>query len=470
MGHIRRQRYREYKEMIITLCALSWPVILEQIMQTAVIYVDSAMVGRISAEASAAVGVTATVTWMIGAPIFAAGVGVLACLSRALGAGEHEKTARISVQSILLTLVTGLVLGALSVGLSPFIPRWLGADPAIQRDASLYLGIICLPMVFRSANIIFSSVLRAAGDMRTPMRVNILVNVINVVLNFLLIYETRTVSLGALRLTLPGAGLGVTGAAVATAIAATAGGILMAAALWKNEAASPRGFRIKLDRPIMRDCVRIAVPVALQRLTVSFGMVVFSALVTSLGTISIAAHSLALNAEEAFYLPGYGFQVAASALAGFALGERNERKLDMSSRAAMLIAFVAMAISGGLLFLFPDATMSVFSRDARVIAAGASVLRLVALSEPLFGVAIILEGVFNGVGDTKTPFWISVFCMWGIRITLTTLCVKVFHLGLTAVWLCMIADNVVRCLMLGTRYVRGRWKRTLGLGEPHIAV
>lgn len=462
----RSLRRREYRDMLVTLCTLSWPVIVEQIMQTVVMYVDSAMVGRISAEASASVGVTATVTWMIGSPIFAMGVGVLACISRALGAGEHEKTVRVSVQSILLTLITGVALGVLSVGLSPFIPRWLGADPSIQRDASLYFGIVCLPMVFRSASIIFASVLRAAGDMRTPMRVNVLINVINVVLNFLLIYETRTVALGTLRITIPGAGMGVTGAAIATAIAATVGGILMTMALWKNEAASPRGCRIALDRPIMRDCVRIGIPVALQRLTVSFGMVVFSALITSLGTVSIAAHSLALNAEEAFFLPGFGFQVAASTLAGYALGERNERKLEVSSRAAMLLACVTMTITGALLFAFPDAVMSIFSRDARVIAAGAAVLRLVAVSEPLFGISIILEGVFNGVGDTKTPFWISVFCMWGIRILFTAICIKGFDLGLTAVWCCMIGDNVVRCLMLGVRYMRGRWKRELGLNAP----
>lgn len=119
-----------------------------------------------------------------------------------------------------------------------------------------------------------------------------------------------------------------------------------------------------------------------------------------------------------------------------------------------------------LLFLFPQAIMSIFTPDQQVRDLGATLLRIVSLSEPFFAAVIIFEGVFNGVGYTKIPFLYSVFSMWGIRILFSFLCVHVFNLGLTAVWVCMILDNVIRCILFAVHYVRGRWKRKIGLDAP----
>lgn len=183
---------------------------------------------------------------------------------------------------------------------------------------------------------------------------------------------------------------------------------------------------------------------------------VFTRLVTSLGTTVFAAHSIALTAEEAFYIPGYGMQSAATTLTGNAVGARDEKKLRHTSSLLLLLSFSFMTITGSLLFLLATQMMQLFTPDAEVIRLGASALRIVALSEPIFGISIILEGIFNGAGDTKHPFLYSLFSMWGIRIVGTFLCVHFFHLGLNAVWLCMVADNVCRGILLTVRYRRLR--------------
>lgn len=204
----------------------------------------------------------------------------------------------------------------------------------------------------------------------------------------------------------------------------------------------------------MHSMLSLALPIALNRLATCLGQVVFTRLVTSLGTTVFAAHSIALTAEEAFYIPGYGMQSAATTLTGNAIGARDKKKLKHTSSLLILLSFAFMTITGSLLFLLATQMMQLFTPDAEVIRLGASALRIVALSEPIFGISIILEGIFNGAGDTRHPFLYSLFSMWGIRIVGTFLCVHFFQLGLNAVWLCMVADNVCRGILLAIRYRR----------------
>ncbi len=448
------------KNMIKLILHLSWPAILEQVLQTIVQMADSAMVGRISAQASAAVGVTTTAMWLLNGIFFAAAVGVLAYIARSVGAKEMEQARIGSMQAILLTVILGIAVCVLALSISGILPVWMDADPEIRDDASLYFFIICIPMLFRASIIIFGSVIRAAGDTRTPMLINALMNILNVVLNFLLIYPTNTYSVFGLSLTIPGAGLGISGAAIATAVSYIAGGTLMFLVFYYGkQGVSPRGMKFRLDWEVMRQCITVSIPNALERMTTCLGQMVFTSMVAGLGTIPLAAHSIAITAEQAFYIPGYGFQTAANMLAGQTLGERDEKKLDSISLTITLFAVGIMSLTACILFLFPEVMMKLFTTDEQVIALGASVLRIVSVSEPFFAVSIITEGVFNGVGDTKAPFVISLCSMWGVRVVSTFICVKIFGLGLTAVWMCMVADVIVRCILMAHRFFSGRWKR-----------
>lgn len=451
------------KGMIIAICALAWPSIVEQALQTAVQYVSSAMVGRLGAEASAAVGLTTTVNWLINSPAFAMGIGVLSYISLCIGAKQFEKARIAAIQSIIITIILGIIMGIITISISPFLPKWLGAAPEIQKDASLYFGIICLPMMFRVSTIVFGAVLRSTGDMKTPMFVNLIMNITNILLSFLLIYPSQAISIYGFKLTTYGAGLGVIGSGIATAISFCISGLLMFFALYKNNIVSSKGKKIKLNPSIMKRCVAVGFPITIERVITCLGQVVFSSLVTSLGTIAFAAHSIAITAEEAFYIPGYGMQSSASTLVGNAIGEKDEKKLQHISVTIMLMAVALMTITGAILFTFSDAMMSIFINDPKVIKTGSSLLRIVAISEPIFGALIILEGIFNGAGDTKTPVFVSILSMWGVRILATFLCLSVFHLGLNAVWICMVADNVVRFTLLFIRFMSGAWKRKLEL-------
>lgn len=442
--------------MLPTILALAWPTMLEELLHTAVQYIDTAMVGVLGTEATAAVGTTATIAWLIGATISAIGVGFLAFISQMKGAGRMEEVKRASAQAVLSVLLFGTLFTVITLSLSGVIPTWMRADPDIRELASQYFFILYTPMIARSAMIIFGAVLRSVGDTKTPMLVGLCVNVINIVLNFFFIYPSRTVKLFSQEIFVPGAGWGVLGAAGASAVAFAIGGILITIAFLRHKILSPIGISFKPDMAIIRPCFKVAFPNMLQRFGTCLGYVAFAAMINSLGDTSAAAHTIANTVESAFYIPGYGMQAAASTLAGNALGAGERDKLRAIARMMLIFEVTLMIISGGLLFIFAPNMMSMFSKDAAVIALGATVLRMVAVSEPFYGVSIIIEGMMMGMGKTVMPFVCSLIGMWAIRILGTFICIEFFHLGLVSAWACMILHNLILFGLYAIYYAMGK--------------
>lgn len=441
-------------ELAAPILSLALPTMLEQFLATAVQYIDTAMVGTLGTHATAAVGATATVNWLINGTVSAIGVGFLSYISKACGAGDRDRAKRAAAQAVLVTLVVGIGFTVLALALSTRVPVWMRADPSIQELASQYFFVMYTPMLARSAILLFGNLFRAVGDSKTPMRVGLMVNLINVAGNLLLIYPTRVWH----GLTLYGAGWGVVGAAAASAAAYFVGGIVITAALWRHPRISPRGFSLKPESAILRPCLQVALPNALQRFATSLGYVAFAAMVNSLGETATAAHTIANTVESAFYVPGYGMQMAAATLAGNALGAGEHKKINHLAGMLLTLEVAMMVVSGGLLFLFAPNMMGLFSADAAVIALGAVVLRMVAVSEPFYGVSIILEGMMQGMGQTMLPFVIGVTGMWGVRIVGTFLCTQIFGMGLISAWACMIAHNLLIFVLLTACYRTGRWK------------
>lgn len=183
------------KSMIAVILGLAWPTMLEQLMQTAVQYIDTAMVGVLGTEATAAVGSTTTVGWLVNIITASIGVGFLAYIAKSCGAGDFESAKKASAQSVTVTVAVGIVFTALVLFLSPYVPVWMQVDEKIRELTAKYFFILFIPMLFRTATSIFGMVLRAAGDTKTPMVIGIAVNIINIILNFLFIYPTRVISL-----------------------------------------------------------------------------------------------------------------------------------------------------------------------------------------------------------------------------------------------------------------------------------
>ena len=468
---MKNKAFKFNKEMTLIILTLAWPTMLEQLMQTAVQYIDTAMVGSLGTQATAAVGATTTVNWLVNSSISALSIGFLAYIAKACGAGQKEKVKRAVAQAGLIVLVVGIFFTIVTVGLSGQIPVWMQVDENIQELASQYFFILYAPMLFRTATIIFGTVLRAAGDTKTPMKIGALVNLINVALNFLLIYPTRplvllgrsasgmaqSAAITGQQIVIPGAGLGVVGAAAASAIAFVIGGIYITVKTFKHPVLSPKGQSLKPDWEILRPCLKVAFPNMMQRFATSFGYVAFASLINSVGEVATAAHTIANTVESAFYIPGYGMQTAAATLAGNAYGANDKKRMEELARMFIPIEILLMIVSGASLFIFAPNLVQIFSKSEGVILLGTTVLRMVAVSEPFYGFSIIVEGMMQGVGKTKEPFVYNIIGMWGIRIVGTFVTTQFLGMGLVSAWACMIAHNMLLFILYLICYVRKRW-------------
>ena len=434
----------EKKSAIVqNLILLSIPTMLEQIMSTLLQYVDTAMVGHLGEEATAAVSTTATIGWMVGSLQYAVGIALLSLMSQAVGRGDEGEVKLLASQAVYLTIGVAIILGGVSVILAPFIPVWMGSAPDVRGPATTYFVIISLPMLFRASTTIFGATIRATLDTKTPMYVNMGANVVNVVLDYLFIYVFH---------------MGVTGAAIATAITHIVAGSSMFLVFRKKQKLHFDWKDLRWDKSSMKKIRGIALPSMATDLTATLGYVVFAGMVSGMGTTTFAAHSIAVEAETLFYLPGYGLRTATSALTGVSIGEENLKKLKIVMRSSIIITILLMTLSGMALYFVAHPMMQLFTNSDAVVDLGAQMLRLVAFTEPFFGLMVVCQGLFYGMGRTKNVLFVEAFSMWGIRILFTFLVTHVWHLGLRQVWYCMMADNICKaCLLAASLFIL--WKR-----------
>lgn len=435
-----KKRYG-YIKTLKTLIVLAIPTMIEEVLATLLQYVDTAMVGHLGEQATASVNVTTTVTWLVSSIPSAIGVGILALIAKALGQRDEELIRTLSKQALLLVLVFGIMTGGISMLLAPYIPGWMGAEEAIWADASAYFFIISIPMVFRTSGSVLGAAIRATKDTKTPLYISVITNGMNAGLNYLLIYT---------------AGLGVVGAAIASAVSYTCFGILMFAAYRKNAYLRWEWNTFRIDTARLKECAKVSIPVLGTSMMSCMGYVVFASLVSGMGTTVFAAHSIAVTAETIFYIPGYGLRIATSTLVGISLGEGDREKFHMVSRVSIAVTMVMMVVNGCILYFVSYPLMCLMTNSATVAGIGAEMLKLVAFSEPFFGLMIVMEGIFYGLGRTRYAFFVETFSMWGIRILSTAIVVLVFQLSLKAVWYCMIADNVSKAVLFTIPMLLGK--------------
>lgn len=428
----------ERREIIKKILILAIPSAIECILDTLVQYVDAAMVGHLGSMATASVSVSTNITWLINCPFYAASVGVVALTSRSWGEGNRDKIKKVASLAMWASLILGTIMLAITLSVSRSIPVWMGAEEAIHTTASRYFFIICLPMLFRAFLCILAGGIRGMGDTKTPMYITLVMNGLNIILDYLCIYAF---------------GKEVLGAGIATAVSYTVGGLAMLVCFLRSMKISVGECLQLPEKALVNECLEISIPSAMTSICSCMGYVVFAALVSGMGTIIFAAHSLAITAEMMFYMGGHGIHAAVATLSGYSLGSKDPKLFDKIIKYSAIMMLVLMTINAVALFMLAYPVMGLFTSSPEVQRLGADMLKIVAFSEPLFGLTMVYKGAFSGLGMTKEPLYIELFGMWGVRIVFTWICVRKLGLGLEAVWYCMIADNIIKCLLLAIRFM-----------------
>lgn len=447
LAYIREGRTMTRNEKLRLIVQLSIPSILAQISATVMFFIDYAMVGHLGEKATAAVGLVETTTWLMFGLGSAVNMGFSVQVAHFIGAKDFEAARRVLRQSLVCSFLWSMMVSMVCIAIHGSLPYWLGGSADIAHDASTYFLIVGMSGMLFQMEGLGGSMLKCSGNMKIPSALNIMMCCLDVAFNYLFIYVMD---------------FGVKGAAMGTALAEVITAALMLYFLLCRSdmlklTGRPGSFRPKVDT--ISTAFKIGAPMGLQHLLMGSAYVVSTIIVAPLGTIAIAANSMAITVESLCYMPGYGIAEAATTLVGQGIGAG--QKLLTRSLAGMSVGLgiVVMTFMGILMFVFAPELMAIMSPVDDIIDLGASVLRIEAWAEPMFAAAIVCNGIFVGAGDTLKPAMMSLASMWGVRLTLAWWLAQEY--GLRGVWTAMAIELAFRGLIFLTRLWKGNWNKSL---------
>ncbi len=458
---MRCEKRKEMLQQLQKVIQLSMPAVMAQVSAVAMQYIDAAMVGSLGADATAAIGLVSSTTWLFGGLCIAAATGFSVQAAQLIGGNRDGEAKQVLRQAVCATFLFGMLLLAAGLSISQGLPVWLGGEASVCAEASRYFRIYACALPAAQLRQTAGSMLQCSGDMKVPGRLNMMMCALDVVFNSLLIFPSRQVVLFDHKVWIAGAGLGVAGAALGTALSEViTAACMLYAVLFRSvhlrlERGNKglRGFRPDAKR--LHTALRLAVPMGMEHVILCGAQIAGTRIVAPLGTVAVAANSLAVTAESLCYMPGSGISAAATTLVGQNIGAGKPQLAKRYAGISVALGAMVMACTGGLMFLCAPFMFAMLTPDPAIRALGARVLRIEAFAEPLFAVSIVAQGALRGAGDTLVPSLMNLASMWGVRITASVLLAPRF--GLVGVWTAMCTELCVRGVLFLIRLLRGKW-------------
>ncbi len=427
---------------------LAWPVIVANLLQTLTMTVDVIMVGRLGAEAIASVGLGMQIMFVAMAVMMALGMGTIALVSRHIGAMEPKRADNVLRQSLYLGIFLSIPIMFIGYFLASHILILYGAEAEVVSLGSSYIRTLSLAAPFTFVSFLSIAALRGTGDTKTPMFVGAGINLVNVVLNYVLIFG----NFGFPR-------LGVLGAAIGTACSFVFGAFTFLLIFLSGK--KDLRLRPKLlppDRTDLRRIIHVGGPAALEQLVIQSGFVIYTVMVVSFGTEVYAAHQVGMRIQSLSFMPGMGFSMAAAALVGQSLGAKQAEEAEKFGKGCTKLAVGTMATISVFIFIFAEVVALVFTDSSEVIAYASSWIRILALGIPPIAVFFTFAGALRGAGDTKWPLYASLTGLYGARLPLAYFLGYHTFLGIYGIWLAMILEYYVRSSIISVRFSKGKWK------------
>lgn len=429
---------------------LAWPTFAESLLGTMTQIIDTAMVGRLGPVAVASTGIGMQPLFLAQGIFMGISIATNAIVARYVGAKEGENARIITGQSLTISTLLALIIFLPLLFICRDIVIFMGARDEVIKYGTIYLSWIIPGLIFMTATMGIVGALRGAGDTKTPMYINVLVNIINVFGNYVLIY-------GKLGFPM----LGVEGAAIATTFSRLIGAILLVLVIFNKKSAMSTDLKhcLRLNKEFILKLFNIAYPASLERIVLSVALLFYTRIVALLGTIPYAAHSIAMNAESLSFMPGLAFATAATTLVGQSLGAQNPDRAEVATYTCLRLGIYFMGGMGILFFSVPELFMRIYTNSVDVINYGSLALRVVAFSQIPMAISFIISGALRGAGDTRTVLYATAVAVWCVRLPLAHLFVNTFGMGFFGAWLVMIFDWLFRVAWMLVRFKNGGWKR-----------
>lgn len=423
---------------------LSVPAIIAQVSSVVMQMIDASMLGHLSTDEAASVGLVSTTIWLFGGLCSAFASGFSVQVAHRVGAGDLSGARSVIRQGLFTGILFSLLMTSAGLMIAPSLPHWLGATSVICANATEYFSIFACGIPLVVLNGIAAGSLRCSGNIKLPSMLLVMMCALDVIFNYVFIFQC---------------GLGTAGAAYATMLAY---GVTMVSMVYylafKDKTLNFRNDQTWNFIPawkILKKAGRIGVPISLERGVMCSAQIAISSIIAPLGTVAIAANSFGINVESLCYMPGYGVAEAATTLVGQSKGAERRDFMHSFAWISMSLGVGVMALMGVLMWIFAPEMMAIITPDVEVIRLGTEILRIEAWAEPGFAAAIIAYSVFVGAGKTLVPSLMNLGSIWLIRVSATLMLAP--SMGLRGVWIAMALELCVRGAMFVLRLMTKGW-------------
>jgi putative MATE family efflux protein len=436
------------------IISMAWPSIAEQVLEMMVGIVSMMFMGSLGNAAVAAVGMVTTLMNFIQTVFAGLSIGTTVIIARVTGEGNTAEAKRTLVQSIYMAIVAGFLLMIAGRAFSaPIIRFFMGAADAEVMDlGSAYFGIILFNLPCLVLDIIVSGAMRGAGDVKPPMIITGGVNILNIFLNFVLIFGVPFLGIPA---------MGVRGSAIAVTVSRIAGVTVRVLVLYRYKRLRLRlTFRddYRLRPALMKRVINIGVPGFIEQAVVQGGFVALQVIVVSMGTVAMAAYQIGLNINAIVFFPIFGFAIANTTLVGQSLGERDYQKAHSYAYESLKLAIVLAFALGVLTFSFAPQLAMLYTTDPETIREAAVIVCVFGVLEPLLAVLNVCSATLKAAGDIKYVMITSFIGLWLLRVLPAFALDRLLGWGLNAICVAIFLDFSLRSLMYLLRMNKGTWK------------
>lgn len=415
-------------EKLNLVMLLSLPAMMGQLSIIAMQYIDAMMVGELGAQASAAIGVVSTSTWLFGGVCSTLASGFCVLVAHRIGSGDRDGARAILRQALLLCFGFALLVSALCVGMHRFLPVWLGANADVAPLASGYFLVWSLTLPVMQLMYLSNGMLRSSGNMLVPGVLGVVMMLLDVLFNRMFIPRW-----------------GVVGAALATSLAGGSVSLTsLAYLLLRSKDLRLWGHpgRLRFDMNIIRDSLSISAPMVVEHTVFCAAQIASTIIVAGLGTVAIAANAFGIVVESLCYMPGYGIGEAATTLIGQSYGARRIDLIRSFSRLTVVVGVAVMTLLAVVMYVYAPDLMALMTPDPEVQAQSVIALRIEAFAEPMYAASIVTYCVFVGLGDTLVPSIMNLSTIWLVRIPLAWVLSRT--MGFPGVWVAMAVELTVR--------------------------
>ena len=441
LADIRNGNPISSKEQLMLILTLSWPAILAMMSTNIMELIDAGMVGSLGGHASASIGLVASSTWLINGICSGFIYGFSVQTAQSIGAKQFDHARNLCRQGLVTILTVGITIGLIGLFISPNVPIWLGGEAELIHDASAYLAIFCMTLPFGLLNSWAVQMLQSAGNTKLPGITMMVMCLFDVLFNYLFIFVLN---------------LGVMGAALGTSSATICSSLFLAWQVLFKEPMLKGAFHFHFTKHSIQQAIRIGVPISLEQVVMGSSHVMFTRIVAPAGTVGIAANSFAITVEGLCYMPGYGIASAATSIIGQCVGADRKRLTHDLGWRIVRIGVGAMTCSGVLMFVCAPFFMNLLTPVPEIASLGATILRIEAFAEPMYGASIVVTGILRGKGDTLWPAILNLVSVWCVRIPLAMILFGQY--GVVGAWISMTVELNVRGLLFLWR-MKSSWKK-----------